>query len=209
MVTSRAVVGSSAITSFGLQARAIAIITRCLITWDVYSDQRKPFTSKSIAVREPRLDIIDFIADADYFVQLSDAEGFCYSVVESLSVGTPVIVTDFKVAREIGVQDRVNGFILPMDMSDIPIDDIYKGLKEFKYTAPVDRWDEFLLPVPPDYAEQMAVPVRIRCKKQFYDLERQKMVEYGEEWVVPASRYEILYDLNVVEMVPDEHDSSV
>ena len=178
-------------------------------TWDVYSDQRKPFTSKSIAVREPRLDIIDFIADADYFVQLSDAEGFCYSVVESLSVGTPVIVTDFKVAREIGVQDRVNGFILPMDMSDIPIDDIYKGLKEFKYTAPVDRWDEFLLPVPPDYAEQMAVPVRIRCKKQFYDLERKKMVEYGEEWVVPTSRYEILYDLNVVEMVPDEHDSSV
>lgn len=35
------------------------------------------------------------------------------------------------------------------------------------------------------------------------------MVECGEEWVVPTSRYEILYDLNVVEMVPDEHDSSV
>lgn len=177
--------------------------------WDVYCDQRKPFASPYICVKPPRLDVVDVIATADYYVQLSDAEGFCYSVVESLSVGTPVIVTDFPVAREIGVQDRVNGFILPMDMSDIPVDDIYKGLKKFKYTPPADKWDELLLPVPPDYEEQMKVPVRIMCKKQFYDLERQKMVEYGEEWVVNTARYEVLYDIGVVEMVPDEHDSSV
>lgn len=177
--------------------------------WDVYSDQRKSFVSKNIAVRDPRLDIIDFIAEADYFVQLSDAEGYCYSVVESLSVGTPVIVTDFKVAREIGVQDRVNGFILPFDMSDIPTDDIYKGLKRFKYAAPADKWDELLLPVPPDYEEQINVPVRVRCKRQFYDLERDKLTDPGEEWVVRTGRYEVLYDIGVVEMVSDEYDPSV
>ena len=181
--------------------------------WDVYSDQRKHFTSPYVCIRPSRLDVVDCIAKADYFVQLSDAEGYCYSIVEAMSVGTPVIVTDFKVAREVGVLDRVNGFILPMDMSDIPVEDIYKGLKRFKYVAPEDRWSELLLPVPPDYAEQMAVPVKIKSVRQFYDLERNKLVDTGEEWVVQTARYELLSDLGVVEMVeemkPDEHDTPV
>jgi glycosyltransferase involved in cell wall biosynthesis len=41
----------------------------------------------------PRLDIRDYIADADYLVQLSDTEAWSYSVLESLSLGTPVITT--------------------------------------------------------------------------------------------------------------------
>ena len=169
-------------------------------TWDVYTDSCKPMGNKSIALREPRLDILNFIADADYYVQLSDAEGYCYSVVESLCVGTPVIVTDFRVVKEIGVEDGVNGFILPMDMSNVPTDKIYKGLKKFKYTPLPDKWDELLLPVPSDYEEQMAQIVKVKCKKIYLDLQLNRMMEAGEEWEVTRRRAEVLENLGVVEI---------
>ena len=168
--------------------------------WDVFTDVPRPVKSQNMFIREPRLDIIDFIADADYFVQLSDAEGYCYSVVEALSVGTPVIVTDFKVIHEIGVEDGVNGFVLPMDMGNIPIDAIYKGLKKFKYKPLEDRWGELLLPVPPDYEEQMLQIVTVRCKRNFIDLERKKTAEFGEEWQCTRRRAETLVDLGVVDI---------
>ena len=171
--------------------------------WDVYTDVNRPVKSQNIYFRKPKLDIIDYVANADYYVQLSDAEGYCYSVVEALSVGTPVIVTDFKVAHEIGVQDKVNGFILPMDMSEIPVAAIYKGLKKFKYTPIPDKWDEVLLPVPPDYEEQMNAIVTVRCKKLFIDLERNKQVEYGEEWTCTRRRAETLLDLGVIEIIEE------
>ena len=169
--------------------------------WDIYTDQHnKAVTNTNMVLHSPRLDIIDFIADADYFVQLSDAEGYCYSVVEALSVGTPVIVTDFPVAKEIGVIDGVNGFVLPFDMENIPINAIYKGLKKFKYTAPEDRWGELLLPAPPNYEEEMKRIVRVRCKKIYFDLEEKQMMEPGYEWSIPLGRAEMLFDLGLVDI---------
>jgi glycosyltransferase involved in cell wall biosynthesis len=38
------------------------------------------------------MEIYDDLRRADYVVQLSDTESFCYTMVEALSVGTPVIV---------------------------------------------------------------------------------------------------------------------
>ena len=143
------------------------------------------------------------MAAADYYVQLSDAEGYCYSVVEALSVGTPVIVTDCTVFHEIGVQDRVNGFILPMDLSDIPVEAIYKGLKRFKYAAPADRWSEYLLPVAPNYEEESKAPTRVRCKKVYWDLEEDRMMDFGEVWTVTLARAELLFDLGLVDIVEE------
>ena len=171
--------------------------------WDVYSDSAKPFGNENIIMHKPRLDIIDYIADADYFVQLSDAEGYCYSVVEALSVGTPVIVTDFKVAHEIGVANGKNGWILPMDMENLPIAEIYKGLKKFKYTPLEDRWGELLLPVPPDYEEQMKQIVTVRCKRIYLDLEFNRLVEFGEEWDCTRRRAETLTDVGVVDIIKE------
>ena len=171
--------------------------------WDVYTDSPRLVKNPNIYLREPRLDIIDFIADADYYVQLSDAEGYCYSIVEALSVGTPVIVTNIRVLPEIGVENGVNGFVLPFDMSEIPIKEICKGLKKFKYTPLEDCWDEILLPTPPDYEEQMAQIVTVRCKRVFYDLERDKMTEAEEKWTCTRKRAEALVDLNLVDILEE------
>lgn len=170
--------------------------------WDIYTDTRKEIDNPNVTLHKPRYDVINFIAAADYFVQLSDSEGYCYSVVESLCAGTPVIITDFPVAHEIGVVNGKNGWILPMDMSNLPIDDICKGVKKFKYTPLEDKWSELLLPVPPDYEEEMKQIVKVRAKRIFIDLARNNhYAEYGEEWECSLLRAEELFDLGLVEII--------
>lgn len=168
--------------------------------WDVYTDSPRVVVNKSFALHEPRLDIIDFIADADYCVQLSDAEGYCYSVVEALCVGTPVIVTDFTVIHELGVVNGVNGFVLSMDMSNIPIEDICKGLKKFKYKPLPDKWGELLVKGDPDVADENQI-VRVRAKKFYYDLEEKEMKSVGSEWDCERKRGEYLDDMDLVDIL--------
>ena len=93
---------------------------------------------------QPNEVVLDYMADADYVVQLSDNEGYCYAVHEALKVGTPVIVTDIPVFECI---DRSKGYRLPLDMNDIPLNDIlYKipnGFNHDKGTSVLkDKWKE-------------------------------------------------------------------
>ena len=170
--------------------------------WMVYTDSdRRTITSPNIILRRPTLDIVDYIANADYYVQLSDAEGYCYSVVEALSVGTPVIVTDFKVAREIGVKDGVNGFILPMDMSEVPIDSIYKGLKKFKYAPKDDCWDKLLVPGKSEDADDDLKTVRVRVKRIYLDIQLHREMRFGEEFECTMRRADELEELGLVELL--------
>ena len=171
--------------------------------WDIYSDTFKPIDNPNIVLHAPRLDVINYVAASDYFVQLSDAEGYCYSVVEALSIGVPVIVTDFSVAHEIGVVNGKNGWILPMDMENLPIADICKGVKKFKYTPLEDRWGELLLPVAPDYEEQMKEIVKVKCKHIYYDLEFKRNIEHGESWQCTRGRAETLADLGLVDIIEE------
>lgn len=169
--------------------------------WTVYTDDltKKP-NNPSIVLCPPRLDVLDFIANADYYVQLSDVEGYCYSIVEALSVGTPVIVTDFKVAHEIGVVNGKNGWIVRMSMENLPIDDIYKGLKKFKYDAPVDKWGELLAEGVSADDEGLPKSVWVKCKKVYFDLEFNRMMDYGEEWECLVKRAHYLEDMGLVEI---------
>ena len=61
-------------------------------------------------------EIQPYISRADYLVQLSDQEGFGYSVLEALIQNTAVIVTPFSTTREIGVKNGKNGYVVPFDM---------------------------------------------------------------------------------------------
>ena len=170
--------------------------------WTVYTDNpNKPCVNPSITLKPPRTDVVDFIANADYYVQLSDCEGYCYSVVEALCAGTPVIITDFPVANEIGVVNGKNGFILPMDMQNLPIAEISKGLKKFKYEPPADKWGELLEKGAPDFEAVKTEMVRVRCKKYYFDLVFSRHMNYGEEWKVPRIRAEQLENLNLVDIL--------
>ncbi len=79
------------------------------------------------------LDIASWIKECDYLVQLSDTESFCYSIVEALELGIPVLTTPLDVLDEIGFKDGVNGYTLPFDMEGIDIDKIYNSNLKFEY----------------------------------------------------------------------------
>lgn len=172
--------------------------------WDIYTDSPQKFDNPSVYFRKPRMDIVDYMADVDYFVQLSDTEGYCYSIVEALCAGTPVIVTDFKVAHEIGIKDRVNGFILPMDMNNLPIKEIYKGLKKFTYKPMKDHWDKLLVPKDPNEAEETQHDVMVRCKKIYFDIEFSTQMSYGQIWTVPEERAYKLFNMGLVDIISEE-----
>ena len=141
--------------------------------WLIFTNDRKVIDNENIVYMSPRLDITSYMADADFLVQLSDCEAYCYSVVEMLMLGKPVIITDLPVFNEIGI-DETMSYKLPLDFKDISIDKLnkLKG-KKVKYTPPKSEWDRYL------DNETRYTPntkVMIKPKKSFTDIELGKQV---------------------------------
>lgn len=102
-------------------------------SWEIYGSGSFSYMNKvkdsvfkipNIAFMGRRTNVQPYMAKADYVVQLSDHEGFCYSMFEALQVGVPVIVTDWQGVRNT-VTDGQNGYILDMDLSNLDIETLY------------------------------------------------------------------------------------
>ena len=169
--------------------------------WTVYTDIPREFPNKSVSIMKHRLDILDFIADADYLVQLSDTEGYSYSIVEALSVGTPVICTEIPVAQEQGIVDGVTGFILPFDMSRIPVKEIYKGMRRKKVEPKESNYDEVLAPGKAEIEKDLKKKTTVLVKKVYVDLQFDKQMNPGEKFDVDRKRAEHLEGLGLVEIL--------
>lgn len=169
--------------------------------WTIFTDSPKETGHPYMVCVPTRLDILDFIADADYLVQLSDSEGYSYSIVEALNVGTPVICTEFGVAKEQGVENGKTGFILPFDMSEIPVDAIYKGVRKFAYTPRESHYEEILSPGKTKYKYSDNDIVTVLVLANFFDLQRNEMSIRGSEYDVTRERAKYLESLNLVEVL--------
>lgn len=142
--------------------------------WTIFTDDIQVINNPNIVYMKPRLDIINYIANADYLVQLSDNEGYCYSVVEALCVGTPVIVTDVPVFKELGL-NKSNSFILDFEMENVPIKEIYKGLPKFEYKPKESNWDKFLIKGESSYQKELKTMVKVKCISDYYDIELKEL----------------------------------
>lgn len=161
-----------------------------LFEWTIYTTTNQAaIYATNVITRPPRLDIADYIAAADYLVQLSDCEAYCYTVVEALSMGTPVIVTDLPVYNELGLDEK-NSIRLPLEMEDLPIEKIRKGLPRVKgYKPPEDRWKEILAGGAPKYKKT----IEVEATAEFMDLKANgKKRKPGERWRVPMARADLL-----------------
>ena len=83
--------------------------------WKIFTNGIHAVEGEEIQYYEPRFDIFDYLADADYTVLLSDVEGLPYTVQESIQYKTPCIVTDIEGCTEL-IKDGVNGYVVPLDM---------------------------------------------------------------------------------------------
>lgn len=157
--------------------------------WLVFTNDTNAIDNPNIAYMKPRLDIRGYIAKADYLVQLSDNEGYCYSVVEALSLGTPVIVTDMPVMKEIGVNEN-NGFILDFNLSNVDVKEIYNKEFNFKYNPPKEEWNKELIKSKSTYKEELEKMKKIKALQNYTDTELKRNIVIGEEYIVDNERAE-------------------
>ena len=83
---------------------------------------------------KPRFHLEPVISECDYGVQFTKDESFGLFPVECLKCGTPVIVTDLPVFREIGINES-NAFFYDWDMNGKEVKELLK-IPKVKYTAP-------------------------------------------------------------------------
>ena len=165
-------------------------------TWDIYTNSPRERVTPNIYFHDPRLDISAIMHSFDAYVQLSDNEGFCLSVVEALMQGVPVIGTDLPVFHELGLTDE-NSILLPLDMKQIPIDRIKNitGLK-FKYQPPEERWAKYLSHKKSTYKNKT---YKVRATKvwsllRILDVESGTIHPEGEIFTVTEERFGQLRD---------------
>lgn len=166
--------------------------------WTVFTDAINPFkNSPNFVIMKPRLDITDFIADADYLVQLSDSEACCYSVIEALSLGTPVITTDLPTFKEQGVKNGANGYLLPLDMKGIDAEKIYNCIPQFEYKRKPCQWPKILAPGASTYKEELRRTYIVEANENYQcynitDKELGRIPKPGEHFIITGQRLEIL-----------------
>ena len=98
-----------------------------------------------------------------------------------------MLLTKCPVFDELGIKDKVHGFLLDFDMNNVPIDEIYKGLPKFKYTPPKDNWDKFLTKEKNNYKEEFSKIVELEVIKDF------SLGRFDE--LIDLKRYNILKDV--------------
>lgn len=169
--------------------------------WLVFTNDPGGFENPGFVKVPPELDITPHIAAADYLVQLSDSEGYCYAVNEALTLSTPVIVTDLQTFREEGVVNGKTGYLLPLDMKNINIKKIYTKIPHFEYTPREDTWAKELKTGTSEYTKALNTYYLVEATdayKRFHtrDLLLGRILEKGEEFVCDGVRLNVLLGEN-------------
>ena len=158
--------------------------------WLYFSNREIPGATPNMIMMKPTLSVREYIKKADYLVQLSDSEAFCYSMVEALIEGTPVITTPLPVLPEIGVIDGENGYVLPFDMNfDVnKLLEIPKVNYTYNNRSIITKWKKLLGNTKPTRSYKPEETVNVEITKQYTDMEMQKMVYPGEIYPMRKDR---------------------
>lgn len=164
--------------------------------WTIFTNDTRAIQHPRIIFMEPQLNIRDYIAKADYTVQLSDTEAYCYTMIESLLLNVPVIVTPWACLKELNITNDY-GFILPFDMTNIPVDEIYNKKFNFKYNLKPDNWNQILELSKSTYKEELNSIYTVEAlsayqNNKLVDAELGHIPEPGEVWDVSKERFDLL-----------------
>lgn len=150
------------------------------------------------------LNVADYMCNADYLVQLSDEniEGYGLTPVESLTLGVPIISTKQDVYKELGITEQ-HGFFISDDMSDVPINEIYKkaGTFKFKYEPKKCNWDTALVKGKSTYTGPSNKKYLVEATDAYFengvtDGDLGFVPRPGHQWCVDEERLEVLLGNN-------------
>ena len=168
--------------------------------WTIFTNDTNAINHPRIIFMKPELDIRNYIAKADYTVQLSDTEAYCYTMIESLLLNVPIIVMPWKCLKELEIDERY-GFILPFDMNNIPVNEIYNKKFNFQYKLKEDIWDKILAPGESTYQKELKNKYLVEATSAYetyrrIDNELNRIPKKGEQWIVNKNRLDILLGEN-------------
>lgn len=118
-----------------------ALDKRCVdYHWDIYtpSYEAVKINSPNVTLKKPVMNILNKIKEADFVVQLSDTESFGYSIVETMSLGTNLVVTGMPIIKELGI-NKDNAIIVPLKCKNYN-SIVDKILNRAPYVAPVSDY---------------------------------------------------------------------
>lgn len=162
------------------------------------------FTTESIKIdgvirMKPTLDIIPYIERADYLVQLSDEESFCYTIAEAAKVGTECITTPLPVLEEFDAKT----ITLPFDMAEIDIQTNEVGeIADNKEI--IKMWRDLLGDTTPQRTYDPNERVMCEVIQGFYDLEDKTDRQPGEVINVRKDRARKLEHLSLARSIRGE-----
>ena len=151
-------------------------------------------------------DMQSIMSMATYSVLLSDCECWPYALLESLTAGTPVICTPFASAKEMGVKDGVNGYIVPFDMDF----DVTKLLKvpEFKFDYDNEgikqQWIEVLGHTKPRHDYHPGEMVMTKVIGEYYDMLLGETLPKGKELMMTKERAEQVKEAGYIQIIGGE-----
>ena len=102
--------------------------------WFIFTDTEPEVHHQNMYFMPPRYDLASIMAGCDYGVQFTVTESFGLFPVECLKCGTPVILTDLPVFREIGIDEK-NAFFYDLDMNGADVKELLK-IPKVKYKEP-------------------------------------------------------------------------
>ena len=153
--------------------------------WFVFSHQDTKLVDGMVKLPET-LNVKDYIAKCDYLVQLSDSEGFGYSIVEALEMGVPVITTPISVLPELEFVEGEDGYIVPFDMENINPERFLEIPKNPSYRGDNNehiqkQWVKLLGKTKPtgEYLKQGNI-VELEIIENYFDLELHREMKAGE-----------------------------
>lgn len=164
-------------------------------------DPPKHFYNMGVAFDMPSI-----LKMATYSVLLSDNECWPYALLESMMVNTPVICTPFESAKEMGVKDGVNGYIVPFDMDF----DVTKLLKvpecrlQYDNESIRQQWIEVLGNTKPRHDYVPGKTVMTKVIGDYYDILLQKEVQRGTELVMTMERAKQVEEAGYIEIIGGE-----
>ena len=102
--------------------------------WFIFTDIIPEEHHPNMFFMPPRMELASIMKECDYGVQFTKTESFGLFPVECLKCGTPVILTDIPVFREIGIDEK-NAFFYDWDMNGKDVKELLK-IPKVNYTPP-------------------------------------------------------------------------
>ena len=161
--------------------------------WLCFSETKFPHAPEEIIFMNPTTDVRSYISRADYLVQLSDSEGFCYSIVEALELKVPIISTPLPILDELGIIDGKDGYIVPWDVKEFDPTKLLGKPKVkwyYKNTPQVDKWCELLGDTTPLGNYNPSDQIMVRITQRFSDMYYHREMMPGELIAMPPFRAE-------------------